>query len=114
MKGCLSRGEIKDENSYRWRPVDDEDAKLCAGPCGGPQFCVGDICSLSWFVHTLPPAVAIQSNSTFQDRCLGNHVLYCQEADFLLLFHKRLIQEMSLKALNLKADVRVDTYTLSN
>ena len=45
--------------------------------------------------------MAIQSNSAFQDSCLGKRALYVRKL-ILLLFHKRLIQEMSFKALNLK------------
>lgn len=73
------------------------------------------VCSLRWSAilcgrqgfsfpvssHPATCCVAIQSNSTFQHCCLGNHVLHVRKLTLLLLFHKRLIPEISLKALNL-------------
>ena len=57
--------------------------------------------------------VAIQSNSTVGDHSLGNRVLCVRKPMFLLLFHKRLIQEVSLEALNLKGDACVYVHVVA-
>lgn len=75
-------------NSLRWS----------ASVCGWHLF------SFPVSSHPATCCVAIQSNSTVRDPSLGNRILYVRKLMFLLWFHKRLIQEVSLKALNLKVD----------
>ena len=90
--------------------LDDKDVELCADVF--PVVVCKSVCGRHLFSfpvssHPATCCVAIQSNSAFQDCCLGNHVLYVRKLILLLLFHKRLIQEMSFKGLNFKAGVCV-------
>lgn len=57
----MGRDKLKEEKFYRWHWLDDERWGIVCWcvPCGGLQFCVGDIGAHFLFHHTLPPAVSL-------------------------------------------------------